>query len=1545
MSGVGQPDGGAVKELTVGRLLCETPGTATRLARLPNVREPMVHRQIELAQRHGWSRGWLLEQMSVLSEMRSFNIATVTVSLLPDERLGVLRPFVPGSSLLAWAQALDPGMGWGERLDVFRQLFAALADLHRQGVVHGGICSPNVIVPAGGQRLMLTDAVISRAVLTMAPQVESERTAASGPSGRALGFMDDLARARELLRACMQIWIGSPAAATETSSSLLRRLGELIPMSATIEDALRMLLDSRLGSAEAGRVAELLADAARTLGTRPSEGRVDPMAIALRRETLELVREVVDHPAGSRPHAVCMVGENGTGKTSILETIARDAKSKDLPVLQIRARERFSARPLGAFRDGVRSFIKELEQRPGGTDKLRRIREGNAAYDLMITASANGIRPGTGDDTPPRENVYDSSLQLAGAFVREFGPIMLTVDDCHLLDPASATLLSRLLSQADSGEGLSRGWVVVMTTQPHWLTPRHGWAHLVPHVPLTLMDCAGLQQLLMERFGPLPAATLTYLHDWADGRPELASSLAQALHDTGRLHQDGAQLMTSGFNLGSLSSIRGGPVEEAALRLSALDGLPADCVRLLGAMSLLSSGSSPGLLSNALGLAESHCRDLLEQACAHGVIDCSDTPVPEYTFRNENMCTAARVLLDTATAADLHHRIALALSTDPKRGDDYDIAFHLKSSGRIVEALPHALSAGERALQFGFLDAAHTVLAIALESLQADPARPPEAALPVYEAVGRAHMLTGNYETAHDAFLVAFEKAGPGDARERARIAVQLSELAFKAGQFDDARRWRSVAFEALGIRFPKSRTGALVQIVLDVAWPSTIRHAVGPKSRPSTSDSAGIECRLYARMIYDFWFSRSRSWVAYAASKAIRSARRTGSEILISRARAELAVVLAGFFPLSGNRVLSWAERYRATARTLGEPLTCGEAEHYAGFVLNCSGRFSDAIEAFGQAVTDFESSGDYWERFAATWQMALCHYRLGRTEQAADLAQDTYHAARRVGDTTASGTSLAIWARCSPADVTVTMLQRAFDSAAPNDPHTRALVAGAQGWRLMYEGDHAGAAVAFRDARRIVRGAGLRNHFIAQIDTWHLIALRHWHDSLSDWSPRGKGKVRRALRRQLRRSIVTACQFPAERPGVLREWGVFAAIAGHPHRARWLVARARRTAMAQGCEADVALCDELLTALGSSDPTSSIVRPTTSPAGHVAGDVAARPLALSHVLHGSRGKASEQGFEALGTLLEATDWADVLARLSTAVYGLVPVQTVSFEDGPVGTSAAKSPPSPGQPSQAPREVLRIPVRAAATAVATMVVELPAAEVAAHARTLFLLADFAGRVAEGVRGSRESRAVLVAVHEAERGRIARDLHDELGSIFTAIHNEAMGLANQHDETVRNAVRELTRFAVAGISATRRTAWGTRPAGLEHFGLLGCIEELTRELTRRTGIDVDFVHEGLIDPRLLPEQEIGVFRIVQEALVNIERHSQATEATVMFVATVDRLRVVVEDNGRGFDAASDTASLGVTGMRERAALIAGAFGIESSRGKGTTVFVDLGRQL
>jgi two-component system sensor histidine kinase UhpB len=207
---------------------------------------------------------------------------------------------------------------------------------------------------------------------------------------------------------------------------------------------------------------------------------------------------------------------------------------------------------------------------------------------------------------------------------------------------------------------------------------------------------------------------------------------------------------------------------------------------------------------------------------------------------------------------------------------------------------------------------------------------------------------------------------------------------------------------------------------------------------------------------------------------------------------------------------------------------------------------------------------------------------------------------------------------------------------------------------------------------------------------------------------------------------------------------------------------------------------------------------------------------------------------------------------------------------------------------------------------------------------------------------SRTAAAVLQG-QEAERARVARDLHDECNQALTAVLLRLEAHIHSAPEELRDELRDTKDVAVTAMDELLRLARELRPAALDDHGLAVALRNQLERFTDQTGVPADLrCYDDLTD--LADHEQTVVYRVVQESLSNITRHAQASHVVVEVGRDHGRPVVRIVDDGVGF-AATDGDGIGLVGMHERARLARGRLQIHSVEGRGTAVELRLDRDL
>jgi PAS domain S-box-containing protein len=237
--------------------------------------------------------------------------------------------------------------------------------------------------------------------------------------------------------------------------------------------------------------------------------------------------------------------------------------------------------------------------------------------------------------------------------------------------------------------------------------------------------------------------------------------------------------------------------------------------------------------------------------------------------------------------------------------------------------------------------------------------------------------------------------------------------------------------------------------------------------------------------------------------------------------------------------------------------------------------------------------------------------------------------------------------------------------------------------------------------------------------------------------------------------------------------------------------------------------------------------------------------------------------------------------------------------------------------------------------------------QVSEHGQRLFtvILRDVTERArAEGAlkRSREDNRDLALAaqnLHEQEKSRVARELHDELGQALTALKLDVGWMEKQLGEQnpeVRHKLASMQLLLDGTVSATRRISADLRPLVLDDLGLAAAADWLAKNFTNRTGIACA-LHVGAGFDELTDPHATTIFRVLQESLTNIAKHARASSVEVSLKMHRDHIAVIVRDDGCGFsaDGQRKPGAFGLLGLRERAYLLGGDVSLSSSPGSGT----------
>lgn len=205
-----------------------------------------------------------------------------------------------------------------------------------------------------------------------------------------------------------------------------------------------------------------------------------------------------------------------------------------------------------------------------------------------------------------------------------------------------------------------------------------------------------------------------------------------------------------------------------------------------------------------------------------------------------------------------------------------------------------------------------------------------------------------------------------------------------------------------------------------------------------------------------------------------------------------------------------------------------------------------------------------------------------------------------------------------------------------------------------------------------------------------------------------------------------------------------------------------------------------------------------------------------------------------------------------------------------------------------------------------------------------------------------QAAGAVLRAQETERTRIARDLHDEANQALTGVLLRIQATTQRAPQELRAELRETQQAATQAIEELLRLARELRPAALDDHGLAAALRTKIGDFARQTGVRTDLDIEACDAAALGPEEQVVVYRVVQESLSNIARHAEAGNVIVALRRENGSVVARVQDDGCGFSGHPSGSGIGLTGMRERALLAGGSLDVTSVPGRGTTIELKLG---
>jgi signal transduction histidine kinase len=1372
------------------------------------------------------ARHRLEHEATILGQVRTPWAAPIIDVGSDADRLWIVQPKIPGTPLATHLTARSV-LAVADVMTIARCLLTALAETHRQGVLHRHVRPDRIIVdpspPLSGATLVGFGLARS-ALLKTLPRNEPVRTVQymspeqTGSLDRDLDARSDLYSVGVVLYQCLA---GTAPFTGRTVHEILlhhvatppSRLHDLaIDTPPALDDLVHRLLqqdpEDRYPSAEAA-LADLEAftgvdsDLPASALEATHHPRLTEPSLVGRDVELSVLEMFLERARTGYGGLVLLQAESGGGKTRLMEELSQRSVARDAWVLRGQAMDQVGQQPLGLL-TGVANEI--LARARADDDLASRLRTQLAHHARAICDVLPELErvllPDGRSRSGPEEHKESRSLRVLGALFEALGseeqPAVVLLDDCQWADELSRKLLAAWSKPGAKPRGRHRHVLVVAAFRTD--SEEQG-THLLPdirgdaRITLRPLESDQVRQLVESMAGPLPPEVLDVLVRTSEGSPFMASAILRGLAESGALVST-----PSGWraHIHAVREVRSARYAVAFLA-KRVDLLPPECFQLISIGALLGREFDLALAAGIAGTSLATATASIQEAKRRHMVWLSESGTT-CIFVHDQLRS---VVLDRLAPEDRRrlHRLAGLELESTGLASAFDLSYHFDAAGEYELALPYALAAAEQARSRHALAIAEEQCRIARRADADDETR-----LHVAESLGDVLVLRGTYTEATHCYREALTYTDSNLVK--ARLEARLADVAHKQGDMPGAIEPLERALRLLGLPVPRFRITfraliikeACIQIVHRLA----ARRLVGRRSAGKGQVDL-LAAHIYQRLEAVWWNQGGAHRTFWAALRQLNLAERCEPTQELGQAYATFGLMLAHYTPRLARFGFWYAQRSLAVRRDLGDLWGEAQALNFYGLLHYAVGEYASAVDQFEHAARLLERTGDPYERNTAIWHTALCHYRLGELRLATDESRRLYYQATQIGGLSASRAALEIWAKAAgehfPTDVLARELER---PPGPVQHQTRLLQA--QAIQLLHASRPEQAVELMERARRLVADTRSRDPYLAPVFVWLASARRRAAETAPVWSHRQRRHLLRAARRDARRALRVARAYRNDLPHALREAALVHAMRGRLRRARRLLDRSLTVAERHGAQYEYA---ESLRARGAIGVTNGWRGASE--------DLAVGEQLLSRlVVTAEVNRSTHESEKVLGlmdrfdTILEvgrqiasAETYQDIWESANRAAMALLRAEEcaiVELTATPEGsrviagqatcswsTSVAEEALASGSPVWCPDEVGRTAcgqTRDACGAHSGLYVPIhaqsaPVCFFASHSRIRGLfgkdearLAEFIASVAsaasERIHSEHQTLGREIAAQESERARLSRDLHDEIGQDLTS---------------------------------------------------------------------------------------------------------------------------------------------------------------------------------
>ena len=1577
------------------RVLGRRPATETFLAVDRRTGLKVVITAIEYRSLSADSGSRLRRELSLLARLRQSGFAAVLDVANGDDYLCLVRSYVEGVTLRHRLSAAG-ALGLGETLTVARDVLRGLAPLHDHGYVHRDVNPKSIILnerPPTWMATLVGFGLTSTAFLvperfpTMCAPPRYMAPELAGLLDRRVDCRADLYSLGIVMFECLA---GRPPFEGSDVRDVLRKqlsgvapplrsLGVSIPQ--VLEEIIQRLLlkdpNDRYQSAAAalsdiGQLDDALSSGVIEPGVAVGaqdcrESLTEPPLTGRERELSFLSLCLEDTRRGTTGGVVFLEAASGGGKTRVLDEFCQRAAAAGIRVFRGTGIERSARHPLTMFAGIVHDLLAYSAAEPDyALEVAVRIENVTGSlYDALpeLRALFTSVQP------PIEISEKLASVRLLGALASLLDalgsvqrPAVVVFDDCQWADELTLSLLESWASDARGEEGSIHHVLVVAAMRNDEVGPHRQLTSIrgTKSVILPPLDASQVGHVVESMAGVVPDRVKQVVAELSRGNPLMISAVLRGFVEDSTLRPSPEGWRFSPDTGGWQASREAAAV--LAKRFSLLDPLTR---RILDAGAVLGREFDLNLAGR---LAECPDTDqVIQPAIDRNLV--WPTTQGRFCFAHDKLRASLLSGLEPIELAELHRRAGDEL----ERVDDrnaFEVAYHFDLAGESERAFGYAFESARDARARHDFEVAERQYLIAERCMETIPAN---VQYSVTEALGQILMLRGHYDEAAARFEHARLLAQ--DNLKVAWIECQLGELVFRRDDLAGAAAHMGAGLRALGEWIPeRGRVRLLLRLLSESLRRISRGRARGHRTRRSTGaalDSDLMRTHLYTQLQYPRWFHSHRLETLWLMLRQVNVAERCPGTMELAHAYAVFGAALALTFPFLSRRAMPYVDHASEIYEIQGNLRGKGHAASMRACVLHAAGRYREAVASTDDAIRSFEQFGDRWELGFATRTRAVCLYRLGRLAEAEEEAGRLASIGIEVGDVNAQVTALEILAKTTEGRVPAVETQAALRRRGDDIEVTVAALQ-AEALRLRRAGRLREATASLEIAARMVSRAQPTSTHLVPVFAW--LATCHREAAERTLVPHQRRRRLRRARASARRALRYAVIYPTDLPQALREYGLVQALSGNRRRARRFLERSAACAIAHDALVELAETNRQRARLsvaegppGEDDGTDpgAGVDGTELPTFGLVERFAALLEAGARLASTDSPEATVRAIcDTAQSLLRAehcrivgftAGWRPDLASMSADERAVV--RRIQEHRRPVVLThpiiVERDADDSGHASGPARSALCSPVYVRE--------EMVGYFLALHTQVEGLfgkeeqqLAEFvthlAGASLERQVLQRDFRVRVIAAQESERTRVARDLHDEIGQALTSVLLHARvvdgavsgdGTGRINAEEVSRRVADLRQDVTLALDSVQRLAFDLRPALLDDLGLVAALRRLTASaITGAVDIELETINFQPGD-RLARDIETTAYRVAQEAITNVARHAKASKCAVIIGRAQQRLRIVIEDNGIGFQANDASEGLGLLGMKERAALVGGSLRVSSTPGEGTEIVFEV----